>query len=62
MPGTHDPTIAYRVHRAALVGVMIMVLIGFGYLLLHWTPALVDWVSSAVHAVRDAFTWELFWS
>lgn len=60
MPGTQNPTTAYLVHRGALVGVMIMIVLGFGYLLLGWAPGIVEWVISSVSAVRDAFTWEPF--
>lgn len=60
MPGTQDPTIAYLVHRGVLVGVMLMILISFGYLLFQWAPEILEWVISSVQAVRNAFTWELF--
>ncbi|MGQ0778065.1 MAG: hypothetical protein ACT4NY_27250 [Pseudonocardiales bacterium] len=60
MPGTSDPIVAYLVHRGVLVGIMVMVVISFGYLLFRWTPEIVDWVTSSIQTVQDAFTWELF--
>ncbi|MDQ3152489.1 MAG: hypothetical protein M3R63_12465 [Actinomycetota bacterium] len=62
-PGLQDPTISYLVHRGVLIGIVITIALGFGYLVFQWTPGIQESVISAIQAVRDEWTswgWELF--
>jgi hypothetical protein len=62
-PGPQDPTIAYLVHRSALVGIVITIALSTGYLVFRGAPGIQEWVLSAVQGVRDAWTswhWRLF--
>lgn len=54
--GPQDPTIAYLVHRAALLGIVITIALSTGYLLFCGALDLQEWVISAIQGVRDVWT------
>lgn len=61
--GPQDPTLAYLVHRGALIGIVIAIAISTGYLVFRGAPGMQEWVISAVQGVRDVWTswhWRLF--
>lgn len=61
-PGPQDPTIDYLVHRGALIGLVLVIVLCTGYLVFQVAPGLQQWVLSAIDAVHDEWTswgWEL---
>ncbi|MGH3784475.1 MAG: hypothetical protein ACRDRO_28605 [Pseudonocardiaceae bacterium] len=55
-PGPHDPTIAYLVHRGALITITITITITISYLVFRGAPDVQEWVISAIQAVRGEWS------
>jgi hypothetical protein len=54
--GPQDPTIAYRVHRGVLIGIVIILLLATGYLVIQLLPGVQEWVASAIETVHDVWS------
>lgn len=60
-PGPNEPTIGYRVHRGALIGIVITIALSTGYLVFRGETDIQEWVISAIQEVRGVWTsWD--WS
>lgn len=60
-PGPQDPTIAYLVHRGAMIGIVLTNTFSIGCLVFRGAPDLQLWMISVIQAVRDEWTsWD--WS
>jgi hypothetical protein len=55
-PGRNDPTLAYLLHRVALIVIAVTMAFAIGYLVVLIAPDVQEWVISAIHAVRDEWT------
>lgn len=61
--GPQEPTIAYLVHRAVLIGIVITIALSTSYVVFRGAPGLREWVSSAIQGVRNVWAswhWSLW--
>jgi hypothetical protein len=61
--GPQDPTVAYLVHRAALIGIVITVALSTSYLVFRGALDIRQWVITTIQGVRGVWTswhWSLW--